>query len=489
MITAEGLNPISLEAFVVVLGVVLLLVDLFVPAVRKATVAYVGIAGLLVALVASFFASGAAIPADAAYAAYYTGDAVAMLFKQFALITTILVLVMSIEYEPVLQTGIPSARPGAGIGEFYLLPVFTCAGLMWMASATDFITIFVSLELTTISFYVLVAYMRRNKACLEAGTKYLILGALSTGILVYGITWIFGATGQTNLSGIAAALPQMPPTSQLTLLFGIALVMVALGFKVAAFPFQFWVPDVYQGAPTPIAAFLAVGSKAAGFIVLLRVLEPFFVLPGIEEKVVTAVAVLAGMTLLYGNLAALPQTNFKRLLAYSSVGHAGYLLMGVASVGVVSAGPAIAYYLAAYLVTTCLAFLVLIIAARCIGKDDIVSFNGLASRAPYLCAALTLAMASLAGIPLTAGFIGKFLIFEAALADGHVWLVAIGVLTVACGFYYYFRVIRAMYWLPAPEQAPIINCTLTSKIAMSVLAVLVFALGIVPQIVLSRLVE
>lgn len=483
-----GLNPISLETFVVVLGIVLLMLEAFLPGLKKSMIAYAGIIGLGVILALSFFATASAIPADASYAAYYTGDALAIFFKQFALVTTILVLVMALEYTPVLETGLPGSRPGAGVGEFYTLPILTCAGLMWMASATDFIMIFVSLELVTISFYVLVAFMRRSKASLEAGTKYLILGALSTGFIVYGITWIFGATGQTNLARIAEVLPQMPVTSQTSLLFGIALVLVALGFKVAAFPFQFWVPDVYQGAPTPVTAFLSVGSKAAGFVVLLRVLEPFFVLPGIQQKIVAAVAALAGLTLIFGNLAALPQTNLKRLLAYSSIGHAGYLLMGVASVGVVMAGPAIVYYLAAYLVTTCLAFLALIIAAKAVGKDDIVSFNGLGKRSPYLAAAMLLSMISLAGVPFTAGFLGKFLIFEAALADGHYALVVIGAITVACGFYYYLKVVRAMYWQPVPENAGPVPVSLLSKVVLGVLALLIFVLGIFPQWILSRLV-
>lgn len=487
MTAAFGLNPVFLEAIVVVLGIVLLMVEAFVPKLKKSLIAYAGIAGLLVVLGLSFFASGAFIPEDAKYAAYYTGDALAMFFKQFALVTTILVLVMAVEYAPVLETGMPGSRPGAGVGEFYTLPILTCAGLMWMASATDFITIFVSLELVTISFYILVAFMRRSKACLEAGTKYLILGALSTGFLVYGITWIFGATGQTNLARIAEVLPQIGATSQISLLFGLALVLVALAFKVAAFPFQFWVPDVYQGAPTPITAFLSVGSKAAGFIVLLRVLEPFYVIPVIQEKIVAAIAALAGLTLIFGNLAALPQTNMKRLMAYSSIGHAGYLLMGVASVGVVMAGPAIVYYLTAYLVTTCLAFLVLIIAAKAIGKDDVVSFNGLGRRSPYLAGALLISMLSLAGVPFTAGFLGKFLIFEAALTDGHYALVVIGAITVACGFYFYLKVVRAMYWQPVPENAGAVPVSLLSKAVLAILTALVFILGIFPQWVLSRL--
>jgi len=215
----------------------------------------------------SFFTRGdAGVELDKAF---YTADAIALFFKRIALLTTMAVLVMALEYRGVVAKYLPPGKPGAGLGEFYSLPIFTCAGLMFMASAVDFLLIFVSLELVTISFYVLVAYMRRSNASLEAGVKYLILGALSTGFLVYGITWVFGLTGETNLARISQVLPGMLAEggrlhgAESAVLFALMLVLVGLGFKVAAAPFQLWVPDVYQGAPTPITAFLSVGSKAA----------------------------------------------------------------------------------------------------------------------------------------------------------------------------------------------------------------------------------
>jgi len=476
-------NPTCLEVIVVCLGIFLLMVESFVTGVDKRLVAYLAIAGLAATLVASCFVPVDALPTNG----FYVADSLAMFFKRFALVATILVLVMSIDYAPVVEKFIPGLGNGAGVGEFFALPVLTCAGLMWMASANDFIAIFVSIELVTISFYVLVAYMRRSATCLEAGTKYLILGALSTGFLVYGITWIFGMTGQTNLSAIAAALPAMPRASLMGLMFGVAMVLVALGFKVAAVPFQFWVPDVYQGAPTPVTAFLSVGSKAAGFVVLLRVLQPFFVIPVLQERLVMALGIIAGATLIYGNFAALPQKNMKRLLSYSSIGHAGYLLMGVASVGAIMAGTAIAFYLAAYLLMTFLAFMVLLVVAKAVGGDDIAKFNGLARRSPWLAGAMLVSMLSLAGIPFTAGFLGKFFVFQAAVADHHYWLVGIGAVTVACGFYYYLQVVRAMYWQPAPEDQPAIPVSLAGKISMGVLAGLIFLLGVYPQPIFAML--
>ena len=477
---------ISLEVTVLLLGIFLLLTESFSKSDDKRGLAKTAIAILLVLVGFSFFAK-----ADVGnLAPFYVADATALFFKRIALLTTIVVLIMALEYKSVLAKFIPGETPGAGLGEFYSLPVFTCAGLMFMASAVDFIFIFVSLELVTISFYVLVAYMRRQSASLEAGVKYLILGALSTGFLVYGITWIFGVTGQTNLQAIETVLkagnvPQTP------LLFGIVLIIIALGFKIAAVPFQLWVPDVYQGAPTPITAFLSVGSKAAGFIVLLRVLQPFLVVPEVGTKVLAVLGILAGATLIYGNLAALPQDNFKRLLAYSSIGHAGYLLIAVASVsssaeGFGSSRIAIGYYLAGYLLMTLLSFLVMIVVANHSRGDDIVHFNGLAKRSPFLAFGLLTAMLSLAGIPLTVGFWGKFLVFATAVQAGHYVLLGLGIVTVAAGFYYYLRVVAAMYWAEPGDDTPIAVAPLT-KFTIGALTLFIFVFGIFPQPILASL--
>src|SRR5947208_160967 len=369
MITAP-----ELEIAVLVLGMAILLVEAFATKIDKRVLAFVAIAGLAVVLVASFFVAPSASPSQATgFWSFYTADSLSMFFKQFSLLTTIFVLIMMIDYAPVVRSSFPSDTPQAGLGEFVALPLFACAGLMYLVSAIDFVFIFVSLELVTVSFYVLVSFTRRNPTTLEAGTKYLVLSALSTAFFVYGIAWIFGATGQTNLYRLTAALANTGSNSGAVLL-GMVFVLVALGFKIAAVPFQIWVPDVYQGAPTPVTAYLSVGSKAAGFIVLLRVLQPFMNLPHTHRMVF----VIALPTLIYGNLAALPQTNLKRLLAYSSIAHAGYLLIGVACF----AGPAVTFYLAAYLLMTLLSFAVLVIVAQQTG-EQIADFDGLAKRSPF----------------------------------------------------------------------------------------------------------
>ncbi len=495
------LPPYILEAAVLGLGLLLLLCEMFIGG-DKRYLAWTGIAGLLVVLAASFAASPVTetfsnTDLQSSYQSFYSLDAPALFFKRFALLTTAIVLVMSVDYLGVVRKFTPGANENGGLGEFLALPVLTCAGLMWMASAVDFVMIFVSLELVTISFYVLVSYTRRNAASLEAGVKYLILGALSTGFFVYGITWIFGITGQTNLAAVSAALAKMYPAgttaSIAPVMFAFFLLTIALGFKVAAVPFQIWVPDVYQGAPTPVAAFLSVGSKAAGFVVFMRILETFFSAPAISGRMGTLLVVLAAATLIYGNLAALPQNNLKRLLAYSSIAHAGYLLIAVASAATftpsaggsngVLPGEAISVYLAAYLPMTLLAFMVMIVVANHSTGDDIADFNGLAKRSPFLAFAMLVSMASLAGLPFTAGFLGKLLVFTVALAQKQYLLAVIGVVTVGCGFYYYLRVVRAMYFQSAAtgqEPATAIPVGIVTRATIIALVVAIFVLGVYP---------
>src|SRR5437870_4843919 len=470
MITAP-----MLEIAVLVLGMVILLVEAFATKIDKRILAFAAIAGLAIVLLATFFVDPSTSPSQATgFWSFYTADRLSIFFKQFALLTTIFVLIMMIDYAPVVRSSFPTSQDG--LGEFFALPIFTCAGLMYLVSAIDFVFIFVSLELVTISFYVLVSFTRRNPVTLEAGAKYLVLSALSTAFIVYGIAWIFGVTGQTNLQRIAEAL-ENPSTDRGAALLGMVFVLVALGFKIAAVPFQIWVPDVYQGAPTPVTAYLSVGSKAAGFVVLLRVLQPFLALPQTQRLIV----LIALLTLIYGNLAALPQTNLKRLLAYSSIAHAGYLLIGVACFD----ASAIGFYLAAYLLMTLLSFAVLIIVAQQTG-EQIADFDGLAKRSPFLAFAMLIGMVSLAGVPFTAGFLGKFFIFSAAIAHHQTALVVIGVITVGCGFYYFFKFIRALYWQSA-NKADKIPVNGLSRLAISALIVATIWLGIYPQPILDAL--
>ncbi len=465
-----------LEIAVLALGMVILMIEAFAAKIDKRALVFAAITGLAIVLLASFFVVPSPSPSYVAgFWSFYTADRLSIFFKQFALVTTIFVLIMTIDYAPILRSSLAGGTSQAGLSEFVALPLFTCAGLMYLVSAIDLVFIFVSLELVAVSFYVLISFTRRNPLTLEAGVKYLVLSALSTAFLVYGIAWIFGATGQTNLYRLTAALANDGVESGASL--GMVFVLVALGFKIAAVPFQIWVPDVYQGAPTPVTALLSVGSKAAGFIVLIRVLQPFMTLPQTQRIIV----VIALLTLLYGNLAALPQTNLKRLLAYSSIAHAGYLLIGVVCFDV----RAVTFYLVAYLLMTLLSFAVLIIVAQQAG-EEISDFDGLAKRSPFLAFAMLIGMVSLAGVPFTAGFLGKFYIFYAAVLQRQIALVVVGVITVGCGFYYYLKVVRAMYWQSANNGEPI-SVTALSRFAIITLIIATIWLGVYPQPIFDAL--
>ena len=478
-------NPFLLDLAVLAIGLIVLLLEAFDEEKEKIFIGWLSISGIGLVFILSLFVHPASYGKVAQLAQFYKADVMALFYKRIALGTTLLVLIMVREYRAILMRSIPSGGQDGGLGEFFTIPVFTCLGLMWMASAVDFIMIFVSLELVTVSFYILVSYMRRNTGSLEAGVKYLILSALSTGFLVYGIAWIFGITGQTKLTDVSEALNTLAPGNVTGVLLGMALILVGLSFKIAAVPFQLWVPDVYQGAPTPVTAFLSVGSKAAGFIVLIRVLGVFMSAPALRDKVPPVLAGMALLTLLYGNLAAMPQTNLKRLLAYSSIGHAGYLLVALASAGATTVST-VSFYLAAYLLMTLLGFLVLIVVHSATGGDDIANFNGLGQRSPVLAFGMLVAMLSLAGVPFTAGFLGKLMVFRDAIAQGQWALVVVGAITVAGGFYYYLKVVRAMYWNPAKETGAIYVSGL-SKVVIATLVILIFVLGVYPQPVLGML--
>ncbi len=484
-----------LEALTITLGIILLLAEAFVSTKSKAWVGITAALGLAAILILTRSAIG---PESAGPAAqwnhwplwnFYQFDSLALFYKTFALICTLFVVLMSVDYRKVLARFTDHPGSENGTGEYYALPVFACAGMMFLASAKDMAGAFVSLELVTITFYILVAYMRRNVGSLEAGVKYLILGALSTGFLVYGIAWIYGATGTMSISGIATLSPQI--TNPTPLLFGIALVMVGLGFKIGAVPMQMWIPDVYQGAPTPTTAFLSVGSKAAGFILMMRFLEPFLDNAITRVPVLNLLIVLSVATLLFGNLAAIPQTNFKRLLAYSSIAHAGFLLLALASGKFETAGSlgsvkVVSFYLATYLIMTLGVFFVLAQVHIQRDGETIKHFSGLGKTNPLLALALTVLLASLAGIPLTAGFLGKFFVFSLAV-EAKLWVgVGIAFIAAAAGFYYYLKVVRAMWW-SAPGDLPEVSLPIISKVCITVLTVATLVLGIYPQPILALL--
>ncbi|MDI1315458.1 NADH-quinone oxidoreductase subunit N [Prosthecobacter sp.] len=474
------MSVFTIEAGLALLGLALLLLEAFKPDISRSTLGLTAIAGTTLALVLFFF-----VPHDSAslpgfVQPWHQLDSLALFYKGFALAITILVLWLTLECAPYLTRFTVDGK----LAEMFSLPLIVCAGMMWMASARDLVTVFVTLELVTVSFYVLVAFARKSAFSLEAGVKYLILGALSTGVLVYGIAWIYGATGTMSFDGIAKALAN-PATSKTTALFGAAVLLCGLGFKVAAAPFHMWVPDVYQGAPTPVTAFLSVGSKAAGFVVLTRALNAFMAEGSIIGSEIQALLLVTGsLTVLLGSLPAMFQTSVKRLLAYSSISHAGYLLLALACRESarfdLSSGSVVAFYLATYLPMTVLGFLGLgLMRANGLG-EDIKDFAGLAKRNPLLAMLMTISFASLAGLPLTAGFLGKLFVFL-GLADHGYWGALIcAIIAAAAGFYYYFKTILAMYTTEGTD-VPALTFSGPAKAVACALALIILILGVYPK--------
>ena len=466
-----------LEVSVVGLGLVLMLADLFVPADRRRFIGYAAILALGVLLVTSLSGNGSCGQFGTAFGGMFVNDSLSLFFKQLFIVAAILVLFMAAEFSDKLAAG--------SVAEYYSLIVFALAGMLFAASSNDFTMLFVSIELITITFYVLVSFQRSKLQSLEAGVKYLILGALSSSFMVFGIALIWGTTGELNFTKLAAVAPQFADSR--IFLLGVLLVLVGLGFKIAAFPFQIWAPDVYQGAPTPTTAFLAIGSKAAGFVLLLRVL--FTAVPSVTAHWANLLIVISAITILYGNLCALPQRNLKRLLGYSSIAHAGYLLLGVAALSA-SGQSALMYYLAGYVFTVMAGFFVITLVMRHLATEDIGGLAGLNQRSPLLAATLTLAMVSLAGIPPLAGFFGKFLLLKAVIEQGpahpgYYCLTFTALAGVVISFYYYFGVIRAIYWSKDPTDLSPIELSAPAKVSLWACIAGMFWLGLFPNTVLN----
>ncbi len=459
-----------LEIAVIGLGIAVMLADLWLPREKKIWLGYASAAGLALILFGSFSMSGN--PATLAFGDMYILDGFALFFKRFFLIAAILVVVVSIEYSPKFQSG---------KGEYFTLILFALAGMMFSASANHFALLFVSLELMTITFYILTSFLRSHLFSLEAGIKYLILGALSSGFLVYGIALVYGTTGAMDFAELSEKSETM--TNNPLLLVGLLMIIGGLAFKIAAFPFHIWAPDVYQGSPASTTAFLAIGSKAAGFALLMRLL--FTAVPEITIEWEKLLMIMAGVTILYGNLCALPQRNIKRLLGYSSIANGGYLLMGIAAMSA-SGSTAILYYLYSYMFTVVAAFMVIVLVMRHIGAEDIVHLAKLHERAPGLAGVMTLSMVSLAGIPPLAGFFGKFLLFKAVVEQAtayapYYYLAGVAIVGVVISLYYYFGIIRTIYWGKQQMIPETIHMSPLSRATLWVCSALMIYLGIMPE--------
>ncbi len=452
------------ELFLVGLAIALLMVDCFWKSFPKKTLGIIGALG--------------------AFGAAYAQWDVMILFPSLACIATGLTLLLAHQYAPITAETCAEGRFAEGTGEFYVLPLFACAGISVLCKAQDFVMFFVGLEALSLSSYAMAGFYKRNHGSVEAGVKYLITGALSTGFLVFGIAWYFGMTG-TFLISQDAVFTTLTTSLGKGLFLALAMVFAAVAFKAGAFPMHVWIPDVYQGAPTPVTAFLSVASKVAGFTALLMVLLPFQCSTEGGVHISFFLSAVAVATLLVGNLGAIWQTNMKRLLGYSSVAQAGFILPLCLAGSGIPVAQTVSMYLAAYMLATMGAFFALAQIRIARGSDEISAFRGLGKTNPLTAFCVVVFFASLAGVPLTAGFLAKLLSFQAVLGlmenlpilELVWWLLPVIIVCAATGFYYYFKVIRAMYWVSAREEDEPVHVPFISGLIMGLCALLLLLSG------------
>lgn len=455
-----------------VFGMAVMVIDLFLKPRYRPRLAWLALAGFIAAGVALFALIGVR---GKAFSGMLVVDLFAQVLGLVAIGAGALTVLTSINY---------IRDRGFGRSEYYTLLLFSVGGMVMMASANNLIIVFIALELLSIPLYVLAGFARPDTASEEAALKYFLLGAFASGFLLFGIAFMYGALRTTDLTQIAAQVGQVGATPML--LLGAALVLVGLGFKVAVVPFHMWTPDVYEGAPTPITGFMSVGAKVAGFAALFRVFV--YSLGSIQADWVLLVAIISAITMIVGSVIAISQTNLKRMLAYSSIANAGYILIGVAAGNEIGVYGAV-FYLVAYLFTNIGAFAVLTEMAKCApqGEDQTYrTYRGLYKRSPGLAIMMTIFMFSLAGIPLTGGFLGKYLVFAAAIQSGLEWLAVIGVVTSVISAFFYLRVVVDMFMRdaePGHEVQPVHYRALDFTVGLSALGVLL--LGIVPGLVVS----
>lgn len=459
----QSLPVVAPEIGLTIMAIVVLALDLWLPESKRrnlAVVTCVGLLGTALLYLLFWFPTPTAPDAATGFAfgaqegLYWGGmvrhDTLAQIFKVMVLIAGAITALMSIDVKSVGRKG-----------EFYLIVIVSTLGASLMAGAADLIMIFLALETTTIPLYILAAFKREDGRSSEGGMKYFLFGSFASGLLLYGLSLLYGFTGQTSLTGIAAYLGgEAFQYNAVPVLGALTLIIAGFGFKISAAPFHFWTPDVYEGSPTPVTAFLSVASKAASFALMVRFLLAVFpatlVINGqeIQNFWVNLASVLAVISMTLGNLVALAQKNIKRLLAYSSIAQAGYTLMGVAALQAqsdVSVG-AITFYMFMYTFTNLLAFAVVVLFSEATGSEKISDLAGLSRRNPMLALAMTLALLSLGGVPPAAGFIGKFFLFQAAVEANLIVLAMIGVLNAIVALYYYLVIIKVMYVDRSPDE-------------------------------------
>ena len=466
MIPAPPISLAVLAPTLIVMGAgcLVLLLDLLPPRASKVHLATVALLGVVAALLTSLAAWGGR---GRGFRDMVILDNYALFFHVVICYGAALIVLLSIDY---------LRRSGVESGEYYALVLFSTSGMLLLTSASDLIVVFLAIELMSLSLYVLSGLFKGRRQAGEASMKYFLLGAFASAFLLYGIALLYGATGTTNIDRIAAAAAAAPHDT--LLIAGLGLLLVGFGFKISSAPFHMWAPDVYEGAPTSVTALIATGSKAAVFAVLVRLL-----LSGVRAVQAdwTAVLwVLAALTMTLGNVVAIAQSNLKRMLAYSSIAHVGYMLVGLVAGGAAGAG-AVLFYLLAYTFTTAGTFGVITLCVRA-GEEavDVRDYAGLGRRHPVLAFALALLLLSLVGIPPLAGFVGKFYLFGAAVRAGFVWLTVLGVLNSAVAAYYYLRVIVTMYMQEPDGQSASVAPSFAGGLALTIAVIGVVLLGLMP---------
>ncbi len=456
--------PLLPEILLVILALFVLGLDVSLKEKRPVLLGWITVAGLGISALSALVLT-ATLPAEPlVWGGMLRLDTAAQVFRIIFLCGAAITALLSVEEESL-----------ANHGEYFFLLVLSTLGLILLASSADLIMIFLSLEMASIPLYILAGFNFRDSRSVESGLKYMLYGAVASTIMVFGFTFLYGFSGTTQLYLISAAIRNGQVPVLATTAVGL-LILMGLGYKISAVPFHFWAPDVYEGAPTPVAGFLSTVSKAGGFAVLLRLSLTIF--PMLSPAMPYLLAAMAVGSMVIGNLLALNQRNFKRFLAYSSIAQAGYILVGTAASSTLGT-TGVLYYLMAYLVTNLVAFAIACVVTRVTGSDDISGLAGLSQRKPFLGFALLISLLSLGGIPPFAGFIGKLLVFAAAVQSGMAWLVIIAVLNSALSLYYYLRVLKVAFLDRPRDASPISARHVSWKLAFIICTLSVLILGVI----------
>lgn len=463
---------IAPEIIIAAFGFLVLLVDVFAPKGEKK--GYLGVLSLIGVIIAFFYTLPMVGSGKTGFEGMFTSDGFAIFFKITILIIAFLTVLISMGY---------ASREGIGFGEYYALILFATLGMMLMAAGTHLIVIFLGLETMSISIYILAGMLREDRRSVESAFKYFLLGAFATGFLLYGIAFLYGATGSLYLKDIASYIASKKLLDNPMLLMSLAFLTIGFGFKIAAVPFHMWTPDVYEGAPTSITAFMATGVKAAGFSALIRVF--FTALPEFRPDWTSIMWLIAVATMTVGNIIAISQNNIKRMLAYSSIAHAGYILVAFVA-GNKSGTSGILFYLMAYAFMNLGAFTCVILLGKK-GEENILitDYAGVGFKYPFLAASMTIFLLSMAGIPPLSGFMAKLYIFSAAVEAKFYWLAILGVLNSAISVYYYLRVTVLMYFRESEREITGLQFSPAPVIALILALIGTFYMGIFPANVLS----